>query len=270
MRKVLRFGSKLKVQLYNERLLQVGDKLASRHGQKGVIGQIRPAAQMPLLPDGRRPDILVNPLAYPSRMTMGQLMEMRDARPVAGRSKCVMPPHIRAGLGDVIEDADEHILGEVGYDPTMPDGMLQNTTGEPWSSISLNHPPNATPIEHGYCYYMVLDHFVVTKVHWRMSGPVDALSHQPTHGRANAGGYSVGEMERLAMVAHGASALVRERTFLLSDPSSIWICGCGAALCAGCPAEDPGRRMEVPHSFVVFVQALRSMHIGVRVVEDGV
>uniref|UniRef100_A0A5K3EII2 DNA-directed RNA polymerase subunit beta n=1 Tax=Mesocestoides corti TaxID=53468 RepID=A0A5K3EII2_MESCO len=204
----------VKVLLRQTRRPEVGDKFSSRHGQKGVVGLIVPQADMPVSPQGICPDIIMNPHGFPSRMTVGKLMELLGSKAAA------VDGRLRDGSafsGDPVESLSE-VLAEHGHHYLGKEILISGVTGEPLEAY----------IYFGPIYYQRLKHMVVDKVHARSRGPVTALTRQPTEGRSREGGLRVGEMERDCFIAYGASQLLLERLLTSSDAYDAVVCeGCG-------------------------------------------
>ncbi|MEM1526237.1 MAG: DNA-directed RNA polymerase subunit B [Ignisphaera sp.] len=254
-----RDGDKLvKVRVRDLRVPEIGDKFASRHGQKGVIGAVIPQHDMPYTPEGITPDLIINPHALPSRMTLGQLMESIGGKVAALRAKFVDGTPF---LEEPIEELKKQLF-VLGYpmDGTEPmyDGRTSDLIG--------------TPVFIGIVYYQKLHHMVADKIHARSKGPVQLLTRQPTEGRAREGGLRLGEMERDAIVGHGASALLRERMLESSDKTIVYVCEiCGfigwynrKKEVYECPIhKDKGllHPVVIPYAFKLLIQELMSMGI---------
>lgn len=206
-------GNKLvKVTLREQRIPELGDKFATRHGQKGVIALIVPQEDMPYTKEGITPDIIVNPHSIPSRMTLGQLLEILGAKVAAIYCEDID--------GSVFMKSCEKELREklkkAGYPEDCTEVMKHGVTGETFSQR----------ITIGPIYYQKLHHMVANKIQVRARGPVALLTKQPTEGRAKHGGLRLGEMEKDCLIAHGAALLLKER--FSSDKAIIPICSkCG-------------------------------------------
>jgi DNA-directed RNA polymerase II subunit RPB2 len=253
-----------KVRLRDTRVAGVGDKFTSRHGQKGVIGAVLPASSMPFTEDGLIPDIIMNPHALPSRMTIGMLMEMLSA---------MLCCHVgrfgdgTAFCGTTVEQLSAALVA-AGADPMAEHVMYNGTTGGRLEAKIFMAPVQIQSLKH-----MVWD-----KVHARATGPVHHITRQPTEGRRQDGGLRFGEMERDCLVAHGASALLHERLFLQSDPYKSHVCSrCGMmaegpcqtksiraqhAYCRKCDTSDTVREIPMPYATKLFVQEVAAMNMG--------
>ena len=202
-------GDKLvKINVRSRRIPELGDKFASRHGQKGVIALIVPEQDMPFTKDGITPDIILNPHAIPSRMTMGQLLEI-----VAAKLSALTGNQIDGSIfNDVSEEYLRKSLTEIGHNDDAKEIMYDGLTGKRYESKILI----------GSCYYQKLHHMVANKLQARARGPVTLLTKQPTAGRIKQGGLRIGEMEKDCIIAHGASLVLKER--FSSDEYKIPIC----------------------------------------------
>jgi DNA-directed RNA polymerase II subunit RPB2 len=208
-----------KVRIREERIPAIGDKMASRAGQKGTLGLIIPEEDMPFTSDGIRPDLIINPHALPSRMTIGQLVES-----LFGKACTVY-----GGFGDCTAFQSKgpntkvygSMLVNAGFHSSGNQVLYNGMTGEQiYSDIYV-----------GPTYYMRLKHMVKDKINYRARGPNTMLTRQPVQGRANDGGLRIGEMERDGVLAHGASAFLNESFMVRGDEYYMAICnktGCGA------------------------------------------
>jgi len=199
----------------------IGDKFSSRHGQKGVCSQKWPAIDMPFSESGIQPDVIINPHAFPSRMTIGMFVES-----LAGKAGVLhgIPQDCTPFQFDedfTASDYFGHQLKEAGYNYHGNEPMYSGITGEEfYADIYL-----------GVVYYQRLRHMVNDKFQVRSTGPVDARTHQPIKGRKRGGGIRVGEMERDSLLAHGAAFLLQDRLLNCSDYSQSWLCrSCGSFL----------------------------------------
>ena len=192
----------------------IGDKFSSRHGQKGVCSQKWPAADMPFSESGIVPDVIINPHAFPSRMTIGMFIESLAGKSGALHGLAQDCTPWRFNEEDTAGDYFGHQLRAAGFNFHGNEPMYSGITGEEF----------AADIFVGVVYYQRLRHMVNDKFQVRTTGPIQALTGQPIKGRKKGGGIRVGEMERDALLAHGAAFLLQDRLFNCSDYSRAWIC----------------------------------------------
>ena len=199
----------------------IGDKFSSRHGQKGVCSQFWPAVDMPFSESGMQPDIIINPHAFPSRMTIGMFIESLAGKSGAIHGLAQDSTPFKFSEEDTAADFFGNQLRKAGYNFHGNEPMYSGITGQEF----------AADIYLGVVYYQRLRHMVNDKYQVRTTGPVTALTGQPVKGRAKGGGIRVGEMERDALLAHGAAFLLQDRLMNCSDAMRAWICrGCGSFL----------------------------------------
>ena len=231
-----------------KRKLQVGDKMAGRHGNKGVISRILPEEDMPYLPDGTPVEIVLNPLGVPSRMNVGQILEthLGWAGQVLGL-KFATP---------VFDGADEKSIRQLLVDAGLPDSgkttLTDGMTGETFEQ----------KVTVGYIYMLKLSHLVDDKIHARSIGPYSLITQQPLGGKAQFGGQRFGEMEVWALEAYGAAYTLQELLTVKSDDvegrSKVY-----EAIVKGDVPEDPG----LPESFNVLVRELQSLCLDVELLK---
>jgi len=279
-----------KVRIREERIPAIGDKFCSRCGQKGTVGLVIPEKDMPFTEDGVRPDIIINPHALPSRMTIGQLVET-----LMGKA-CVNA----GGYGDCtafVNKGSKHelfgkILNQNGYNSTGNQMLYNGMTGE---QLQAN-------VFIGPTYYMRLKHMVKDKINHRARGPIEQLTHQTVGGRANDGGLRIGEMERDGIIAHGAAGFLQESMLTRGDEYYMAVCNNTGTIAIynntqnlflSPMADGPikfqetldhtlnienvtkyGRNfsiLKIPYAFKLLIQELQTMNIQMRLItEDNI
>lgn len=258
-------GDKLiKVKLREERLPELGDKFATRHGQKGVVGLIVPEEDMPFTKDGVTPDIILSTHAIPSRMTVSQLIELIAGKTAAMRGEKVDGTAFK---GEKEEELRRQ-LENLGFRYDGKEQMYNGVSGEALNAQILIGPG----------YYLKLKHMVGDKIHARSRGPVTLLTKQPTAGRAREGGLRLGEMEKDCFVAHGSSLLLKER--FGSDKVKVLLCkNCGEIgvedkregkrYCPRCHEESDLAEIELPQAFLLLLNELKSLLISTDIDIEG-
>ena len=241
----------------------IGDKFSSRHGQKGTIGVIYPEEDMPFTEDGIRPDIIINPHAIPSRMTIAQLKETLLGKVL-----------LELGLfGDGTSFNDFHVkdickeLMKCNYESHGNQMMMNGMTGEQLE----------TSIFIGPAFYQRLKHMVTDKVHSRNEGPKVVLTRQPAEGRARDGGLRFGEMERDCMISHGASYFTKGRIYDASDKYQVYVCKkCGMFaiyndnihMCNSCDNITDFALVKIPYACKLLFQELKTMNVVPRILTE--
>jgi DNA-directed RNA polymerase II subunit RPB2 len=252
-----------------------GDKFSSRHGQKGTVGNIIPECDMPFTKDGHRPDIIINPHAIPSRMTIAQLKETLLGKVL-----------IELGLfGDGTSFGNMDIqtiskeLQKLGYESYGNEILYNGLTGEQLE----------TSVFIGPVFYQRLKHMVNDKQHSRSIGPMVNLTRQPAEGRSRDGGFRIGEMERDVMIAHGMTRFCRERMYDVSDKYSVHVCkSCGMIapyndgnksrlyenadftvhMCKNCDNKTDFAKVEVPYAYKLMAQELQTINVVPRIITE--
>ncbi|HAN44692.1 MAG TPA: DNA-directed RNA polymerase subunit beta [Ruminococcaceae bacterium] len=229
-----------------KRKISVGDKMAGRHGNKGVVSRILPQEDMPYLPDGRPLDIVLNPLGVPSRMNIGQVLEVHLGRAAAALGWKIMTPVFDGARESDIRDA----LREAGLREDGKTILYDGRTGEPFDN----------PVTVGYMYFLKLHHLVDDKIHARSTGPYSLVTQQPLGGKAQFGGQRFGEMEVWALEAYGAAYTLQEILTVKSD-DVVGRVKTFEAIVKGRNVPKPG----IPESFKVLIKELQSLGLDVKV-----
>ena len=241
----------VRVYVAQKRKISVGDKMAGRHGNKGVVSRILPPEDMPYMADGTPLDIVLNPLGVPSRMNIGQVLEVHLG--IAARTlgvKVMTPAFDGAKESDITE-----ALKEAGLRSDGKRILYDGRTGEPFDN----------PVTVGIMYYLKLHHLVDDKIHARSTGPYSVITQQPLGGKAQFGGQRFGEMEVWALEAYGAAYTLQEILTVKSDDVTGRV-RTFEAIVKGQNIPTPG----VPESFRVLVKELQSLALDIRVLdEDG-
>lgn len=253
----------IKVRVVSDRVPDIGDKFSSRHGQKGTCGIMLNEEDMPFTATGLRPDLIMNPHAVPSRMTIAQLMETMYGK------ICVE----KGTLGDgtpyshlPVENIREQLLS-LGMHPYGNEILYNGQTGEMMESEIFMGPT----------FYQRLKHMVLDKKHSRARGPIVSLTRQPCEGRSRDGGLRVGEMERDCMLSHGVSVFTKERLMDVSDPFTTGVCKtCGTLAvvnsskniysCGTCGTQTQFEEKTIPYAVKLWTQELEAMHIVPRMI----
>ena len=232
-----------------KRKISVGDKMAGRHGNKGVISRVLPEEDMPFTPDGTPIDILLNPLGLPSRMNLGQILEVH----LGGAAKA-LGWHVSTPVFDGATQEDvEELLQQAGMTPDGKSILYDGRTGEPFDK----------PITVGVMYMLKLHHLVDDKIHARSTGPYSLVTQQPLGGKAQFGGQRFGEMEVWALEAYGAAYTLQEMLTVKSD-DVVGRVKTYEAIVKGENIPEPG----VPESFKVLVKELQSLGLDVRLYSE--
>ena len=254
-----------------KRKISVGDKMAGRHGNKGVVSRILPSEDMPFLPDGTPLDIVLNPLGVPSRMNIGQVLEVH-----LGYAARALGWNICTPVFDGAHEDDIRKCFSMAEDATKADGYeFKDTAGLDFSRIPLNADaktqlfdgrtgePFDNPVTVGYMYYLKLHHLVDDKIHARSTGPYSLVTQQPLGGKAQFGGQRFGEMEVWALEAYGAAYTLQEILTVKSD-DVVGRVKTYESIVKGQNIPKPG----VPESFKVLIKELQSLGLDVKVLDE--
>ena len=262
----------VRVYIAQKRKISVGDKMAGRHGNKGVVSRILPEEDMPFLADGTPLDIVLNPLGVPSRMNIGQVLEVH-----LGLAAKALGWHVATPVFDGARDEDIREMLDMAA--KKEDGPLYDELGRPtiqFSKIGINPTGKLdvydgrtgdkfdNPVTVGYMYYLKLHHLVDDKIHARSTGPYSLVTQQPLGGKAQFGGQRFGEMEVWALEAYGASHVLQEILTVKSD-DTIGRVKTYEAIVKGENIPDPG----VPESFKVLIKELQSLALDIKVLDEN-
>ncbi|MDE7242719.1 MAG: DNA-directed RNA polymerase subunit beta [Oscillospiraceae bacterium] len=242
----------VRVYIAQKRKISVGDKMAGRHGNKGVVSRILPQEDMPFLPDGTPLDIVLNPLGVPSRMNIGQVLEVH-----LGYAAKTLGWKVATPIFDGANEQDiAEALQQAGLDPEGKSWLYDGRTGERFDN----------KVTVGYVYFMKLHHLVDDKIHARSTGPYSLVTQQPLGGKAQFGGQRFGEMEVWALEAYGASYTLQEILTVKSDDVAGRV-RTYESIVKGHNVPKPG----VPESFKVLVKELQALCLDIKVLDkDGV
>jgi len=240
----------VKVYIATKRKISVGDKMAGRHGNKGVISRVVPEYDMPYLPDGTPVDILLNPLSVPSRMNLGQLLETELGWAAKELNLLVETP-----IFDGAEESDiRDYLKKAGLPEDSKSVLYDGRSGQPFENRVMV----------GQIYMLKLAHMVDDKIHARSTGPYSLVTQQPLGGKAQFGGQRLGEMEVWALEAYGAAYTLQELLTVKSD-DMLGRARIYEAIVKGINTTAPG----IPESFNVLVQELRGLALDVKIYDES-
>ncbi len=239
----------VRVYLAQKRKISVGDKMAGRHGNKGVVSRILPVEDMPFLPDGTPLDIVLNPLGVPSRMNIGQVLEVH-----LGRAAKALGYHVMTSVFDGAHESDiKELFAQAGLSEDGKTVLYDGRTGEPFDN----------EVTVGYMYFLKLHHLVDDKIHARSTGPYSLVTQQPLGGKAQFGGQRFGEMEVWALEAYGAAYTLQEILTVKSD-DVVGRVKTYESIVNGQNVPTPG----VPESFKVLIKELQALCLDIRVLDS--
>ena len=239
----------VRVYIAQKRKISQGDKMAGRHGNKGVVSRVLPECDMPFLPDGTPVDIVLNPLGVPSRMNIGQVLEVH-----LGMAAKALGLHFATSVFDGASEKDiGDMLEKAGYDRSGKFILRDGRTGRPFDN----------PVTVGYMYYLKLMHLVDDKIHARSIGPYSLVTQQPLGGKAQFGGQRFGEMEVWALEAYGASHTLQEMLTIKSD-DVVGRVKAYEAIVKGENLPEAG----VPEAFKVLMKELQSLCLDIRILDE--
>ena len=242
----------IRIYLIKKRKMQVGDKMSGRHGNKGVVSLVLPEEDMPYLPDGRTVDVILNPLGVPSRMNLGQILEVH-----LGMAAKTLGVHIATPVFDSATEQDvRDMTKEAGLDPDFKTWLYDGRTGEKFDKR----------VNVGVMYMIKLNHMVDDKMHARSTGPYSLVTQQPLGGKAQFGGQRFGEMEVWALYAYGAAHILQEVLTIKSD-DVLGRVKVYEQLVKGKPVDQAG----VPESFRVLIKEFQALGLDISVLtKDGI
>lgn len=253
----------VRVYVAQKRKISEGDKMAGRHGNKGVVAKILPREDMPFLPDGTPVDIVLTPLGVPSRLNLGQVLECH-----LGWAAKALGLHIATPVFDgITEEEIKELLEKAGRefdgDETPDKDRMYNRDGKVWLRDGRTGERFDNPVCTGYVYMLKLLHLVDDKVHARSTGPYSLVTQQPLGGKAQMGGQRFGEMEVWALEAYGAAYTLQEMLTVKSDDTTGRV-KAYEAIVKGQNIPEPG----VPESFKVLLKELQSLALNVKVLDE--